>query len=130
LDSIEVFVVGGVSSVGRVEVGENSLDPFSGVGLSNLESGFLVLGEGFGNSSLGGEGFGSLLLVGFVGLLGSFSNDASVGVESVHLFSVLNGVLLLYFVGAEVGFNGVDNGLDFVGVDDSGEVSVGHGGSQ
>jgi len=38
-----------------VEVGKNSLDPFSGGGLSLFEGGFLVFGEGSRDSSLSFE---------------------------------------------------------------------------
>jgi len=127
LFSVEMLVPGGVSSVGFVEVGEDSVDPFSGVNFSLFKFGFLLFAEGSAHSSLFGNGFLSLLLIGEVGLGGGSSEESSVGVQSIHEFSVLERVFLLDFVTNNVFGGSSDDVLNFVRVDDSGEVSVLHG---
>jgi hypothetical protein len=86
----------------------------------------LFFGQDSGDSSLGGNRFLSLFSVGFIGFLGCKSDDSGVGVKSIHEFSVFEGIFLLDFVSNEVGGFGSDDGLDFIGVDDSGEVGIFH----
>jgi len=68
--------------------------------------------------------------VAFSGLFfGCFSEGLDEGVKSVHGLGVLEGVLLLDIVEDNVLSGGSDNGLDFVTVNKSGQISVGHEGS-
>lgn len=87
----------------------------------------MFFSQGSGDSSFGGDGFLSLFSVGFIGFLGSKSDNSGVGVKSVHEFSVFEGVFLLDFVSNEVGGFRSNDGLYFIGVDDSGEVGIFHG---
>lgn len=103
------------------------MDPGSGGLLSLSEAIFISLGEALGASSFGLGGFHSLLSVGFVGFSGGLSDQGGVGVESIHQSVVLEGVLLLQLVSHDVGFGGVHDRLDFIGVDQSGQIGVGHG---
>lgn len=76
-------------------------------------------------SSLVGDVVSSSLSALLVGLVSSFSDELGVGVEGIHGMLVLEGVLLLDLVGGLGGLLVPDGRLDFVRVDDSGEVRVG-----
>lgn len=60
-----------------------------------------------------------------VGSAGSLSHESGVGVELVKSLGVVEGVVLGGLVEDSVGLGGSDSTLDFVGVDDSGNVGVG-----
>lgn len=62
----------------------------------------------------------SFFSVSFIGFLSGKSDNGSVGVKSVHKFSVFEGVFLLDFVSNEVRLFGSNNRLNFIGIDDSG----------
>ena len=90
----------------------------------------LVLVENVGEASGGTLGLASLDLLLTKLLLGVGS---SVGVEAEHDLLVAERVLLLDVdaLGAGLTLGAADNGLDFRGVDQAGQVSVGnHGGGQ
>ena len=98
-----------------------------GVLLSVLKGLLLFLGQSGVNTSLGLEGFLSLLSVGFVGGLFHSGGVDSVGVEGFHGGFVVVGVDLL---GVNLGGLSLfsDGVLDGVGVDDLGNVGVGEDG--
>lgn len=75
------------------------------------------------------NGSGSVLSVSFIGLSLSLSNSIGVRVNSQHLSGVSQGILLLDVVSDKVGSNGSNDSLDFIRVNDSRNVSVGHDGS-
>lgn len=105
------------------------MDPFSRGNFSSFKR-FLFRGsEGFRASSFSFNGFSSFGSVGFVGFSGGFSSKSGVRVKSIHQFVVGEGVFLLEFVLTGGSVNGSDNGLDFIRVNESGKISVGHGGS-
>jgi len=95
-----------------------------GVLLSVLEFLLLVLAQTGIATSLALKSFLSLLSVGFVGFLFHSGNVVSVGVDGIHNVLVGVGVDLLL-----VGLLGLllvsDGSLDFIRVDDSGDVGVG-----
>lgn len=105
------------------------MDPFSRGKFSSFK-GFLFRGsEGFRASSFSFNGFDSFSSIGFIGFSGGFSGKGGIRVKSIHQFVVGEGVFLLEFVLTVGRFNGSDNGLDFIGVNESGEIGVSHGGS-
>lgn len=109
------------SSLGSSE----SVDPSSGSLLLLIDGLLLVLGE---DGSLTLDGVLSLLGGSFLGSLGSFSGDRSIGVKPFEGLLVGEWVLLSVLdLGDSDGWS--DGSLDFVGVDDSGDVSVGEDGS-
>lgn len=89
----------------------------------------MVLVQGFRDSSLLFKGFSSLGSVVLVGLSLGFSDGFGIGVQFIHELLVVQGVLHLSLMGNIVGLGGSDNGLDFVRIDDSGDVGVGEDGS-
>lgn len=118
-----VLFVNGVLFVQvRQDIGEPGLGGF----LSILEVFLLLFIQGFGASSLLFKGVHSVLSVGFVGLSLGFSDILSVGVQFIHELFVLEGVFLLQVMGNKVLFDGGNDRLNFIGVDDSGNISVGH----
>lgn len=125
----EFLLVSGITVHLIVQVLNDVLEPSLGSSLSGLESLLLVLGQGFRDSSLLFKSLSSLLFIGLVGLSLGLSHGFGVGVQLVHELVVLQGVLHLSFVGDEVFLGRSDNRLDFVRVDDSGDVSVGQDGS-
>lgn len=89
----------------------------------------MVLVQGFRDSSLLFKGFSSLGSVVLVGLSLGLSDGFGIGVQFIHELLVVQGVLHLSLMGNIVGLGGSDNGLDFVRIDDSGDVGVGEDGS-
>jgi len=105
------------------------LDPFSGGNFSSFKGFFLRGRERFRASSFSFNGFNSFSSVGFVGFSGGFSGKSGVRVKSIHQSVVGEGVFLLEFVLTSRSDNGSDNRLNFIRVNESGEIGVGHGGS-
>jgi hypothetical protein len=67
----------------------------------------------------------SLLSVFFIGFFLSLFDQFGVRVQFFHGFFISERVFLLNFVDGSVFLDWVDNGLDFIGIDDSGNISVG-----
>jgi hypothetical protein len=99
----------------------------SGSGLEELFSaGGELLSAGLEDVSLGGDGLASSSLVG-AGLLDLASDHGSlVGVEGDLGGGVAQGVALLGDHQGGAGLLGLEHGLHLVGVDDAGQVGVGH----
>jgi len=116
---LDGFLVGGVLGLSE------GVDPGSGGDFLLLDGLLLVGGQ---QAALALEGLLSSLSAVFVGLSGGFLLDFGVGVEPVEELVVVEGVLLSV-LDLVVGLLGSDGGLDLVGVDDSGDVGVGEGGS-
>jgi len=126
---LEFFFSLDIGIEGSFEVRHDGLDPFFAAGFSSFSL-FLFFGfKGFADSSSGLESFLSSLLAFNHLFSGGFSKGLGERVKSVHGLGVLEGVLLLDFVENNVLSGGSDNGLDFVTVDKSGQISVGHEGS-
>lgn len=115
----EVLLKGGV-----VQLFADVRDPVDG-SLAGLLEGLLLLS---GEDSLLVDGGLSLLLAFFLTDLSGLSGNGEVGVQPVGELLVLEWVLLLASNG-DVVLDWLDGGLDFVGVDDSADVSVGQAGS-
>jgi len=111
-----------------VQVLFKSLDPVVRSLLSGLQSNLLFLGQRLGDASLGSQSLLSLL--GIVGglFLSHSVNGFEVGVQVVSGSSLVEGVLLAG-MGSAVGLGSSNDRLDFVGVDDLGNIRVGQDGS-
>lgn len=127
------IVSGSIELTGLDLVEDNLVGSLEGV----LES--LVESELSGSSLglLGGTDLGSLVLegsnssglAGNDGLLLGGTGSLGVGVKLLHDGSVLERVLLGLVVGTDGGSHVSELGLNGIGVDDSGKVSTGEGGS-
>jgi len=100
-------------------------EPGGGGLLSILRGLLLVLGLTLGESSVGLDGFLSLLSGFLVGLDGGGVDELGVGVEGEQGGLVGQGVSLSGVQGGVV-LGSVNDALDLVGVDDSGQVGVAH----
>jgi hypothetical protein len=116
---LDVGLEGGV-----VQLFANVGDPVGGAFAGFLES-LLLFG---GDDSLLVDGSLSLLLVIILTDLSGLSSDGEVGVQPVGELLVLEWVLLLA-LDVIVVFDWFDDGLDFVRVDDSADISVAQDGS-
>jgi len=114
---------------GLVDVLGEGLEPGLGGLALLLAILLLVLGEGLGESALGVESGLTALSGGLVGLAGGLVDELGVGVKLVEEGVVGEGILLLEGVLRVTLLGGLDGGLDLVGVDDAGEVSVGEEGA-
>jgi hypothetical protein len=104
-------------------------EPFSGVFLLGLDGLLLFLAERLEETSLFLKGLLSPLVGFLVSLSGGFLDELGVGVDLEEGGVVVQGVLLLSVV-EDLGFlDWLDDGLDLVGIDDSGDISVGEDGS-
>ena len=77
------------------------------------------------NTSLRFKSFLSLLSIFFISFFFSLFDQFGVRVQFFHDFFISKRILLLNFMDDFVLFNGVDNGLDFIRIDDSGNIGVG-----
>lgn len=116
---LDVGLEGGV-----VQLFANVGDPSGGAFVGLLE-GLLLFG---GDDSLLVDGGLSLLLAFFFADLKGLSGNGVVGVQPVGELLVLEWVLLLA-LDVFVVFDWFDDGLDFVGVDDSADIGVAQAGS-
>ena len=90
---------------------------------------FLVFGDGGGGFDAGPffvENFSPSFSVGFIGSLLLLPFDFMSGVEFFHEFFIFQRIFLLDIMNNLVGPDWPDDTLDFVRVDNSGQISVGH----
>lgn len=97
--------------------------------LELVSGGMSVLGEGLADTTFGLFVFFTGLSAGFVLFFISFSSDGSVWVESVHEFAVGKRVFLLDEVEDFIVTRRFELGLNFIGVNDTGNIGGGEDGS-
>lgn len=122
-------MVSGITVHLIIQVLNDVLEPGLRSSLSGLEGLLLVLGQRLRDASLLFKSVSSLLFISLIGLSLGLSHGFSVGVQFVHELLVLQGVLNLHFVSNEVFLGGSNNRLNFIGVDDSRDVSISQDGS-
>jgi hypothetical protein len=118
-DSEFIFIFNGFL-VGSIFGFSKFVDPVSRSFLLGINGFLLGSSEG---SSLGSNSLLSSFSIGSNGLGGGLSLEGSVGVKPVHSSGIGQGISFSVF-NLRVGSDGSDGSLDFVGVNNSGNVSI------
>lgn len=117
----EIIFLFNSNLVGSIFAFSEFVNPVSGGFFLCVNSGFLCLGK---SSSFISNGFSSSFGIGLNGFGGGGSLECSIGVEPIH------GSVIGQWVGFSIFILGnallrVDSSLDFIGINNSGNVSVG-----